>query len=419
MKRSCLIVPAMVLEMLEPRALLSAVPTVGMPAAASQPTMLAEATTNQSQLQAEIKNAWNFALTQLSNTLSTLHVSGAFPSYTKPGGAWHDVPASDWTSGFFAGELWEAYKQSGSAAMKKAAERLTAQLTPQTAAKDDLAFRFLPTDGLEYQLTNDAVAKKVLIDAAASKISTFDANVGMFRSVDGRASTSGNPLADFPVLMDHTMDIELVYRAASLAGRSDWIKMADEHMEKLETTLVRPDGSTYQWGYFNEKTGKFIDGETRQGLNSGSTWSRGQAWAMYSFTAAAELRGRPDFLATAEKTANFFLDHLPADGIPYWDFSAPITPTTPRDSSAAAIAADALLRLAKLIPGTAEATRYEGAAENILATLASPAYLVQGTTSSGILLHGARWVAKGETNESLSFGDYYFLDAMNRFEGLI
>jgi hypothetical protein len=51
--------------------------------------------------------------------------------------------------------------------------------------------------------------------------------------------------------------------------------------------------------------------------------------------------------------------------------------------------------------------------------LASPTYLAQGTKSSGILQHGALWVAKGETNESLSFGDYYFLDALNRYEGLL
>jgi len=276
----------------------------------------------------------------------------------------------------------------------------------------------MPSDGLEYQVTGNAAAKKVLIEAAASKVSAFDPTVGMFRSVDGRASTGGNPLANFDVLIDHTMDVGLVYQAASLAGKSAWIKEANAHMTKLETTLVRPDGSTYQWGYFNDSSGNFIDGETRQGYSNSSTWSRGQAWAIYSFTAAYAARGRADFLATAEKTADYFINHLPADGIPYWDFNAPVTATTPRDTSAAAIAADALLRLASLIPGTADSTRYQNTAEQILASLASPTYLAQGTKSSGILQQGALWVAKGEINESLSFGDYYFLDALNRFDAL-
>jgi unsaturated chondroitin disaccharide hydrolase len=418
MKRKTFVLPVVVFELLEPRALFSVAVPATLPASAPATAAVVHSA-DQITLQTAINHAWTFALSQISKTLSGLPASGEFPSYTSAKGKWVDVAASDWTSGFFAGELWQAYKQSGSAAMEKAAIKLTSELTPQTSAQDDLGFRFMPSDGLEYAFTDSHAAKKVLIAAAASKVSAFDSNVGMFRSVDGRASTSGNPLADFPVLIDHTMDVELVYRAASLTKNSEWIKLANQHMEKLERTLVRPDGSTYQWGYFNEKSGTFIDGETRQGYSNSSTWSRGQAWAIYSFTAAYAARGRPDFLATAEKTADYFINHLPADGIPYYDFNAPVTATTPRDSSAAAIAADALLRLAKLIPGTADATRYQATAEQILTTLTSPAYLAEGTKSSGILLHGALWVAKGESDESLSFGDYYFLDAMNRWEGLI
>ena len=60
-----------------------------------------------------------------------------------------------------------------------------------------------------------------------------------FRSVDGRASTSGDPRATFAVLMDHTMDLELVYRAAKLADQPEWTAKANRHLEKLERTLVR------------------------------------------------------------------------------------------------------------------------------------------------------------------------------------
>jgi unsaturated chondroitin disaccharide hydrolase len=418
MKRKCLGVAPITFELLERRAMFAAAPLTTAPSTLPATAAVATAPADQTTLQTEITHAWTFALSQIRTTLAALP-SGKFPSYTNAKGQWVDVGPSDWTSGFFAGELWQAYKESGSRVLEKAAIKMTGELTPQTSAKDDLAFRFMPTDGLEYQFTDSATAKKVLIAAAASKVSAFDSTVGMFRSVDARDSTSGNPLANFNVLIDHTMDVEMVYRAASLTKNSEWIKLANDHMEKLETTLVRPDGSTYQLGYFNAKSGKFIDGETKQGYSNSSTWSRGQAWAMYSFTAAYAARGRADFLATAEKVSDYFIDHLPADGIPYWDFNAPVTATTPKDSSAAAIAADALLRLAKLIPGTADATRYQNTAEQILTTLASPAYLAEGSKSGGILLHGALWVAKGETNESLSFGDYYFLDALNRFEGLV
>jgi hypothetical protein len=389
-------------ELLEKRSLFSAAPI-----AAAQTT-----------LQSEIPAAWKFAISQIRSTLAALP-SNQFPSYANSKGKWVDVSPSDWTSGFFVGQLWEAYKESGSRVLEKAAIKLTNELTPETSLPNDQGSLFMPSDGLEYQFTANAAAKQVLIDAASSKISNFDPTVGMFQTVNGRPSTSGNPLANFDVLLDDSVSVDLVYKAASLAGKSAWIKDANQYMAKLATTLVRPDGSTSQEGYFNSKTGTFIDGETKQGYGNSSCWARGQAWAMYSFTAAYAARGRADFLATAEKVSDYFIAHLPSDNVPYWDFNAPVTAATPRDTSAAAVAADALLRLAALIPGTAKGTEYQTVGENILTSLASPTYLAQGTKLSGILGQGALWVNKGEYNESLSFGDYYFLDALNRYEGLI
>ena len=361
-----------------------------------------------------LDHAFVFARSQLLADVASLKAN-QFPSYSTGVGPWKTVPASDWTSGFFAGCLWETDQHFGKKTLQKTAEQLTRGLDQEDTAGDDLAFRFLPTDGQMFAATGDPASKQILIDAAASKIKTFDKTVEMFRSVDGRTSTSGNAKANFSVLIDHTMDLELVYQAAKLANRPDWTAKANDHLAKLARTMVRADGSTVQWGYFDDKTGQFVDGETRQGLSNSSTWSRGQAWAITSFTAAAEATGRSDFLADARKTADYFIAHLPSDGVPYWDFNAPVTPTTPRDSSAAAVAADALLRLAKLLPGTDGAT-YFNAAVHILTSLASPAYLAGGTSSPGILLHGARYVPKDQSDGALIFGDYYFLDAINRYE---
>ena len=300
--------------------------------------------------------------------------------------------------------------------MKTAAIKLTSELGAETSAKDDLAFRFLPSDGLEYAFTDDEAAKKALIAAAASKISTFDGNVGMFRSVDGRASTSGNPLADFPVLIDHTMDVELVYRAASLTGNEHWIKLANEHMQKLETTLVRSDGSTYQWGYFNEKTGKFIDGETRQGYRNSSTWSRGQAWAVYGFTEAAAATKDAELLATAEKTAQYAVDHLPEDGVPWYDFDDEGVFFRNRDSSAAAVLAGGLLRLADLTKDQARSAQYRREAKRIVQTLIERYLTPSGPndrTPPGVLRHGS---GTRPNDGMLVYGDYYLLETLLRLQ---
>jgi len=36
-----------------------------------------------------------------------------------------------------------------------------------------------------------------------------------------------------------------------------------------------------------------------------------------------------------------------------------------------------------------------------------------------VLLHGVRHFAQGTVDNSLIYGDYYFLEAMNRYSGII
>jgi unsaturated chondroitin disaccharide hydrolase len=132
--------------------------------------------------------------------------------------------------------------------------------------------------------------------------------------------------------------------------------------------------------------------------------------------------GRAEFLAAARKMADYFLAHLPADHVPFWDFNDPAAPNTYRDSSAAAIAASGLLELsAQLRAGgsVAAADGYLADAKDILSSLSSSAYLARGTASRGVLLHGALNVPTNTgTDSSLIFGDYYFLEAINRYVAL-
>src|SRR5206468_10719843 len=117
--------------------------------------------------------------------------------------------------------------------------------------------------------------------------------------------------------------------------------MTDTHANTSIANLIRDHGSTFQRADFDPSTGALIKQQTYQGYSDSSTWARGQAWAMYGFTEIYQETGNQAFLSAAETTANYFLSHLPSDLVPYWDFNAPVTATTPRDTSAAAIAASA------------------------------------------------------------------------------
>jgi hypothetical protein len=190
--------------------------------------------------------------------------------------------------------------------------------------------------------------------------------------------------------------------------------MAVSHALNTREQHVRADGSTYHLVNYDPATGAVQSKGTVQGYSAESTWSRGQAWAVYGFTMAYRETGDPRFLETARATADYFIGHLPADHVPPWDFQAPPVPTPPRDSSAAAIAAAGLLELSRLEPDAGRRQHYFATAQSILLSLSSPAYLAEGTPSQSVLLHGTRNKPSGSYDTGLIWGDYYFLEALLR-----
>jgi hypothetical protein len=370
-------------------------------------------------LVAKLDNVISVAASKLRATLSDLGGNtAAYPEITAANGTWKNTLADNWTSGFFPGAMWQLQRRTAEKFWRIQATAWTGGVASQTRATDDLAFRFMPTYLNLYRAMQRKSDRLIIQAAAASKVATFDPIVGMFRSVHGDASKSGNPLANFPVLIDHTMDLELVYWAAKASGNLQWIDMGNSHLSKVIQNLIRPDGGTYQFGYFNETTGAFVHGQTRQGYADSTTWSRGQAWLLYSLANAYVETGRADFLAAAKRVANYWLAHVGGDTVPNWDFDAPASAGAFKDSSAAAIAASAFVKLSAAISGTPDGIRYRAAAEATLSSLASPAYLNSTGAGRGILLHGAKWVTHGSTDNSLIYGDYYFLEAINRYGGI-
>jgi unsaturated chondroitin disaccharide hydrolase len=363
-----------------------------------------------------------FASAQLKRTMSDLgNNHSKFVNRTTSTGTWNVVNADDWTSGFLGGQMWQLFNATGDSSWKTNATSWTTPLAGEaTKQTGDLAFQLMTTFKPLYDATGNAAYKQVLLNAAASKETTWNETIGAFTTT-WRKSNSGNPAANFGVLMDQTTDMQLMLWAAQNGGNPNYYNQALRHVRNVIANMVRPDGSTYQWGYFNTATGNFVDGETYQGYANESTWSRGQAWAIYAFSDIAKTTGQADILAGAQKVADWFIAHLPSDSIPYWDFNDPKIPNTFRDTSAAAVAADGLIQLSTLVTDPTASAKYRSAAEKILTSLSNSKYLAESSSSSrGILLHGAQNVPNDAKSDdvSLSFGDYYFLDAINRYRAL-
>jgi unsaturated chondroitin disaccharide hydrolase len=448
---------------------------------------------DKAALDAAVDDALAFGKARLEATIAALEAShpreylALYPTSTVTEGSglgeWKYSPATDWRSGFFPGALWQIYRATGDPALLKDARAWTAGFEglKGDSIDYDLGNRFMESFGLEYRLSDDrndpggvyrAHAKEVLLAAAATLDGRFNMGgipVGALRALD-------TYLAPYPVYIDGMMNLELLFEGSSLSGRpgagaaKTWYDHAVTSAETKMRENVRADGSTYHVVQYNDGTeGTPPDGGvhakiTDQGYGNESTWSRGQAWALYGFTMVYrytkdDAAVRPErFLGTARKTAEYFLAHLPAsftadpynhvpgDFVPPTDFDAalgepvgpwndanrdhvygdprpPLHTFTERDSSAAAVAASGLLELCSLVPAAADRARYRRAAEDILwslLTFRDPSgklvYLARDSAHRGILANGR--VAWGYPASSLIYGDYFLLEALNRYKEL-
>jgi len=278
----------------------------------------------------------------------------------------------------------------------------------------DVGFKIYCSFGNGYRITGNESYPAIMLQAAQSLATRFNPTVGCIKSWN-----SGSR-GQYPVIIDNMMNLELLFWASKNGGESSLYDIAVTHAVKTIENHVREDGSTYHVVDFDPSTGEVISRKTVQGYSDESTWARGQAWGLYGFTMAFRETDSTLFLTTAEKIADYFVDHLPEDDVPYWDFDAPNIPNEEKDASAAAIAASGLLELSVLVSEPEKKIKYQNAASDILESLCSVNYLAEGTNSSGILLHGVGNNNSGsEVDVSLIYADHYFIEALIRYLQII
>ena len=221
------------------------------------------------------------------------------------------------------------------------------------------------------------------------------------------------------------MNLEILFWASKNGGGQNLYDIAVNHAYRTLQDHVRADGSTYHVVDYDAATGQIRNKDTWQGYNSESTSARGQAWGLYGFTMAYRETGNQDFLNTAELLADYFVDNLPQDSIPYWDFEAPTIPNTNRDSSAAAIAASALFELSGFEALSLEKRqKYLTAAQDIIESFSSD-YLAMPSDRNAILLHSVGNHSEGREGDASGsqidvshiYADMYFIEAVLRSSG--
>ena len=355
------------------------------------------------------------------------------PYTTDKDGTYHDIEEGPWgvgfwTNGFWPGMLWQMYEATGDEDYRKAAvgveERLDVLLNSPETVDHDVGFLFLLSSVANYRKTGDAQARRRGLLAASLLAARFNMNGSFIRAWNDEMAEMGEKMFGEKssvkgwMIIDCMMNIPLLYWASAETHDPRYAHIAVNHAKTAQKYIVRPDGSCNHVVVFDSQTGEYLDNPGGQGYESGSSWSRGQSWAVYGFALSYRHTGDQSFLDTAKQCAHYCISSLAVtDWLPLVDYRQPDEPLK-YDSTAAMITACGLLEIAEHVGGL-EKRLYTDAAWRILR--ACEAKFCNWDPEVDSIVDGGTFFyhdpeGKG-TEVPMIYGDYYFIEAILRLKG--
>jgi rhamnogalacturonyl hydrolase YesR len=325
------------------------------------------------------------------------------------------VKSKDWTSGFYAGNLWQIYKITGDIRYKEKAILWNAFIEKEkfNNTTHDMGFKVYGSFGKGLAIENNEKYKKIIVKSAQTLISRFNPKIGAIRSWN-----HSKELFDYPVIIDNMLNLELLFEASKISGDSTFRNIAIIHANTTLKNHFRKDNSCYHVVDYDTVSHGVRKKATFQGFKDESSWARGQSWAVYGFTMSYRYTKNKEYLKQAEATAKYYINYktLPEDGISYWDFNDPSIPNAPRDASSAAIMASALVELYSFTKNQT----YLDYSNKVINTLSSDKYLLNETVKGPFILNHStgNWPKKDEIDQPIVYADYYFLEAIIRKQSL-
>lgn len=359
---------------------------------------------------------------------------GTMIPYSPRDGRYHDLDTPMgicfWTNGFWPGMLWQMYHATGDESYKKTAEgveeRMDAILQGFDVVDHDAGFLFLLSAVADYRKTGNPQSRKRGLHAANLLAGRYNPAGKFIRAwndgVFGNADTPDwmNPEAGPSgwMIIDCMMNIPLLYWAAQEVNDPRYLHIAINHAKTAQKYVVREDGSCNHIVAINPNTGEFIDNPGGQGFGKGSSWSRGQSWAVYGFALSYRHTGDESFLNTAKQCAHYCIANMAVnDWLPLVDYRAPAEPLK-YDSTAAMATVCGLLEIAEHV-GEHEKRFYTEAAYRILR--ACEEKFCNWDPEVDSIVDGGTFFyhdPSGKNTEvPIIYGDYYFIEAILRLKG--
>lgn len=320
-----------------------------------------------------------------------------------------------WCNGFWGGMMWQMYHKTGEGRYMEIAriseEKLDQCFEDYYGLHHDVGFMYLPTAVADYRLTGNPDSRKRGLHAANLLAGRFNP-VGRFIRAWNDIPGSRDDTRGWAII-DCLFNIPLLYWASEETDDPRFKQIAMLHADTVMRHFIRPDGSVCHIVEFDPFTGERIRDYGGQGYETGSSWTRGQAWGLYGFLMSYRHTGKPEYLDTAKRIAHYFMAAVPDDGIVPVDFRQPEKPAW-CDDTAAAIAACGLIEIARQM-GETEKEMYLKAARKLLFALYENH--CDFSRENDCILQKCTGAYHNENHEfPIIYGDYFFIEALFKLE---
>ena len=345
--------------------------------------------------------------------------STVFPTSSSENLIYGEMGNKDWTEGFWTGILWLLYEDTNEEKYLSALETLLRTFQERLDQNiglntHDIGFLYSLSTLAGYKITGNEKALELSVRAADRLMERYSAKAQIIQAWGNLE----DPKEKGRMIIDCLMNLSLLYNISEITGEKKYKEAAEHHAKQAQKYLVREDYSTYHTYYMNVDTGEPIKGVTAQGYSDNSAWARGQAWGVYGFALSYAHTGDKTFLETASRIADYYLERLPEDFVPYWDLYFQEGDEY-RDSSSAGILACGLLELSKHLPVLDPRKKeYEETAVQIVKSLFEN-YTTEKDLSNGIIKHGVYAIPfHVGVDECCIWGDYFYVEALMRLRNV-
>ena len=327
---------------------------------------------------------------------------------------------NDWTAGFYAGLNYMLYNHTKNEEYFKTArhieEKMDVALRNFDYLDHDVGFLWHLMSGASYRLTGDKSSSLRELFAATTLSSRFILGGNYIRAWNwGEKQETLNW-----TIIDCMMNLPLLYFASDELKDDRFKRIAMAHADNAMRTHLRPDGSVAHIVEHDRETGDVVTTYGGQGSGVGSSWSRGQSWALYGFVISYLHTKEERYLDAAKRVANYFIANCCDDWLPRVDFRAPSEPVY-YDSTAGACAACGMIELSKVLP-EGEGGMYLHAALNILKAM-TERFVNFDPANDAMLRYGTvRYPAdmtpeKAGVHTNIIYADFFYTEAILKLIG--